>query len=206
MDPLSVVASVATLIEAVAVVSGALKMLRSELADAPRSLCALINEISDLHILLESCESALRHWHKATPGSTFPVSLAKSNQIIESTHESVKELTNIARRCVSASVDEQQHGMSFSSKMRWLREKGDAKKLQQKLGSDKDDLILLLEAHNLLAFRELSAALFVDMTVNTLAGKDMELPIFSSALMKSSSEPRSFMLLLTSVTRRYLSD
>jgi hypothetical protein len=59
MDPLSFAASLITVLGTAVTVAKHLEDLRTTFRDAPDVLSSLVNEISDLHIVLQACDAAV---------------------------------------------------------------------------------------------------------------------------------------------------
>jgi len=145
MDPLSIAASALTVIQVVVVVSKSLEDIRAQLRNASTTLSNLANEIADVRLLLDACESALRKWHQSSSQKSLPLSFTKSVEILDFIHDKVNELDALVKRCYERSGSAQ----TEFSKWRWLRERSNVKKIQESLRDSKRDLMLLLEVHNL---------------------------------------------------------
>src|SRR5579871_3453952 len=101
MDPLSVAASIISVIGAAAAVAEILKKLKSEMKSVPDSLCSLINETSDLQLVLNASEIALREWWKSSDKSYLPESFSSVSDILRKMQDRLKELGRLANRCIN---------------------------------------------------------------------------------------------------------
>jgi len=146
MDPLSVAASIISLIGAAAAVAKILKKLRSEMKSAPDSLCSMINETSDLQLVLDASEIALREWRKSSDKSYLPESFSSVSDILRRMQERLEELSRLANRCINEGKPERR---SMKVNLRWLKERSKAKAILNGLKEAKSDLLVLLETHSL---------------------------------------------------------
>jgi hypothetical protein len=147
MDPLSITASVIAVITAAMSVAKNLEQLRTSLCDASSDLCSVMNDISDLRIVLDACETAFRDF--LNPLNPGPAILPTSNtlRILSRAETQLKEMDRIVCRCVVASSDN--GSASRVALLRWLLDKGKVQMVQMRIRDTKQDLVTLLGAHNL---------------------------------------------------------
>ena len=147
MNPLSVAASIISVIGAAAAVAKILKKkLRSELKSVPDSLSSLINETSDLQLVLDASEIALREWRKSSDKSYLPELFSSVSDILKRMQERLEELSRLANRCINEGKFEQR---SVKVNIRWLKERSRAKSILSGLKEAKSGLLALLEAYSL---------------------------------------------------------
>src|SRR5215469_5056364 len=126
MNPLSVAASIISVIGAAAAVAKILKKLRSELKSVPDSLSSLINETSDLQLVLDASEIALREWRKSSDKSYLPELFSSVSDILKRMQERLEELCRLANRCINEGKFEQRN---VKVNIRWLKERSRAKSI-----------------------------------------------------------------------------
>lgn len=146
MDPLSFTASLIAVVATAGTVAKQLRLLQSSLRDASSLLSALINEISDLRIILEACSSAVTELYRSSNSPNPPTPLADAEKILNRTKTQLEDLEKIVLSCFGGSSDSA--NVSRIVKLRWLREKGKAERLQGKLRDSKQDLLMLLESQS----------------------------------------------------------
>ncbi|KUJ10167.1 ankyrin [Mollisia scopiformis] len=156
MDPLSFTASLIAVVGTAGTVAKELRLLQTSLRDASSLLSALINEISDLRIILEACSSAVTELYRSANSPNPPTPLADAVKILDRTKTQLEELEKVVKHCFGGSLDST--NVSKMVKLRWLREKGKAERLQGKLRDSKQDLMMLLESQSVSAISGLHIA------------------------------------------------
>lgn len=146
MDPLSFTASLIAVIGTAATVAQELNALQVSLRDASGLLSALINEISDLRIILEACSSAVTELYRSANTANPPTPLADAEKILNRTKCHLEDLEKAILSCFKGSSD--LSNISPGVKLRWLREKGKVERLQVKLRDSKQHLLMLLESQS----------------------------------------------------------
>ena len=146
MDPLSFTASLIAVVSAAGTLAQQLKLLHSTLRDASSLLSALINEISDLRIVLEACSSAVTELYRTSNTANLPSPLADATTILHRTKGYLEDLEKVILSCFGGSSDPS--NISRGVRLRWVREKGKAERLQAKLRDSKQDLLMLLESQS----------------------------------------------------------
>lgn len=147
MDPLSFTASLIAVVGAAATAAKQLDNLRTTLRDASSALCSIIDEISDLRVVLGACESAVNELYANSSGHDPPTPLADVAQLFEKTAGFLIELDGIVGSCLKDSRGGE--GRIRVAKFRWLREKSHVKSLQNQLREAKQDILVLMESHSL---------------------------------------------------------
>lgn len=105
----------------------------------------MINEISDLRIVLEACDTAVSELRSgSTPGPSTP--LADTVQILGRIHKYLEELEWIVSSCSSGLADGPIQ-VNKVAKYRWLKEKSKVEEIKHRLRDSKQDLLMLLESH-----------------------------------------------------------
>jgi Fungal N-terminal domain of STAND proteins len=99
MDPLSLTASIVAVVGAASTVAKSLEQLRTAFRDATTTVSALINEVSDLQIVLEACETAAS---KLESISNPPANL---RLILEKTRIVLNELDSVVSCVLSPASD-----------------------------------------------------------------------------------------------------
>lgn len=146
MDPLSLAASIITVVATVATVAKSLDELRETLQHAPDVLSSLINEVSDVRIVLEACDAAVKELHNDNQQKRPPIPLANATQVLHRTEGHLFELDTLVSSCV--------HGPSGgpailkSARLRWMKARNKAERIQQQLRDSKQDLIMLMESQS----------------------------------------------------------
>jgi hypothetical protein len=151
MDPLSVTASVIAILGAAATIAKQLNLLRTTLSHASSSLCSLTNEISDLRVVLGACETAIGELYSNPDLSQrrSRVPLSDLDQILGRIRESLAELGAILTSCMPACSPDTSSKQSIrAAKLKWVREKSNAQRLQNHVRESKQDLLVLLESHS----------------------------------------------------------
>jgi hypothetical protein len=151
MDPLSVTASVIAVLGAAATIAKQLNLLRSTLHHASSTLCSLTNEISDLRVVLGACETAIDELYSNPDYSQrrSRVPLSDLDQILGRIRGSLAELSAILSACLPACSKGTTSGHSIRvAKLKWIREKNNAQRLQNHVHESKQDLLVLLESHS----------------------------------------------------------
>jgi hypothetical protein len=143
MDPLSFTASIITVVAVAATVAEQLNLLQKSLRDASSLLSALINEISDLRIILEACRTAVAELYRTSNTLNPPTPFSDAEQILNRTKCHLEDLEKVVLSCLGSSSDPS--NISRGVKLRWLREKGKTEWLQSKLRDSKQNLMMLLE-------------------------------------------------------------
>jgi len=146
MDPLSFTASLIAVVTIAGTVATQLNLLQSSLRDASSLLSALVNEISDLRIILEACSSAVSELYRSSNTPNPPTPLADAEKILNRTKCHLEDLEKVVLSCFGGSSDPS--NISRGVKLRWLRERGKAERLQGKLRDSKQDLLMLLESQS----------------------------------------------------------
>jgi hypothetical protein len=146
MDPLSFTASLIAVIGTAATVAKELNALQVSLPDASGLLSALINEISDLRIILEACSSAVTELYRTSNTANPSTPLADAEKILNRTKCHLEDLEKAILSCFKGSSD--LSNISRGVKLRWLREKGKVERLQGKLRDSKQHLLMLLESQS----------------------------------------------------------
>jgi hypothetical protein len=146
MDPLSFTASLIAVIGTAATVAQELNALQASLRDASGLLSALINEISDLRIILKACSSAVTELYRSANTANPPTPLADAEKILNRTKCHLEDLEKTILSCFKGSSD--LSNISRGVKLRWLREKGKVERLQGKLRDSKQHLLMLLESQS----------------------------------------------------------
>lgn len=142
MDPISFAASLITVVATVGTVAKHLEELRSALQHAPDVLSSLVNEVADLRVVLDACEDAGNDSCLGS-GMTGPPDAAR---FLEQTREYLQELDGIVRGCLNGKSSA--HGVLRSTRLRWVKARGRAEKVQQKLRESKLDLVMLMESQS----------------------------------------------------------
>ena len=146
MDPLSITASIITVLGAAATIAKQLDLLRKTIQTASTTLCALSNEISDLKVVLDACDSAIAEVHSNLALGRPRIPLADVAQVIDRIKGSLSELEDIVLSCLSSAKG---NGSSrHLSKLKWTREKSKAQRLQSQIREGKKDILVLLESHS----------------------------------------------------------
>jgi septation ring formation regulator EzrA len=146
MDPISFAASIITVIATVATVAKSLDELRDALQHAPDVLSSLVNEVSDLRIVLEACDSAVQELYKDSHQQSPPTPLADATQVLSRTQIQLKELDSLIKSCL--------HGQSTgpailtSARLRWIKARNKAERIQQQLRDSKQHLFMLMESQS----------------------------------------------------------
>jgi hypothetical protein len=110
---------------------------------------ALVNETSDLRVVLSATEVVLQKW-RAVPGQDVLLeSYTKAAQVFAKLRHDISALQQILDRCLAECDPESGKFLSHLARLRWLKEKKRAKPLHRNLQEAKKDLLILLEAHNL---------------------------------------------------------
>jgi hypothetical protein len=151
MDPLSVTASVIAILGAAATVAKQLDLLRSTLRHASSTLYSLTNEISDLRVVVGACETAIGELYSNPDLShrRSRIPLCDLDQILGRIRGSLAELDAILSSCLPAcSPDPSRGNRIHVAKLKWIREKSNAQRLQNHVRESKQDLLVLLESHS----------------------------------------------------------
>ena len=146
MDPLSLTASLIAVVGAAATIAKQLEVLRSTIQNASTTLCSLTNEISDLRVVLGACETAIGERYTNPHLPNPPIPLSDLGQIVESLKSSLADLDGVLSSCLIHSADGK-HGIRVA-KLKWIREKSNAQRLQNHVRQSKLDLLALLESHS----------------------------------------------------------
>jgi ABC-type transporter Mla subunit MlaD len=149
MDPLSFSASLITVIGAAAALTKGLNKLQRELRDTSGTLTSLVNETTDLRLLLDATDSALREWRTVSGQTLLPPSFNKVDDVLNGLTKNLNALSDIVRRCLAERDPESGKFLSNVARVKWLKDKKKAKPFQKALQESKKDLLVLLEAHNL---------------------------------------------------------
>jgi hypothetical protein len=149
MDPLSFTASLIAVVGAVATVAQQLEELRTALRTASNTICLVTNELSDLRIVLGACESAVKELYTNSTEHHPPTTLSDAASLFDKAKKLLKDLENAVRSCLKASDNEEGKIKPRVLKIRWLREKGKIKALQEQLRETKQDILVLMESHSL---------------------------------------------------------
>jgi len=146
MDPLSFAASIITVVATVAAVAKNLEELRDALQHAPDVLSSLVNEVSDLRIVLEACDSAVQELYSDSHQQDPPTPLADATQVLSRTEDYLKELDSLIRYC----LHDPTNGPSIfkSARLRWIKVRNKAERVQQQLRDSKQDLVMLMESQS----------------------------------------------------------
>jgi hypothetical protein len=99
MDPLSFTASVITVIATVVTVAKSLDELRNTLQHAPDVLSSLVNEVSDLRIVLEACDSAVQELYKDSQEHDPPTPLSDAARSYSGPAERARQLDPLMPQC-----------------------------------------------------------------------------------------------------------
>ena len=151
MDPLSITASVIAILGAAATIAEQLNLLRSTLRHASSTLCSLSNEISDLRVVLGACETAVGELYSNPDFShrRLRIPFSDLNQILGRIKGSLAGLDTILSSCMPAcSPDTSSRHNIRVAKLKWIREKSNAQRLQNHVRESKQDLLVLLESHS----------------------------------------------------------
>lgn len=151
MDPLSITASIIAILGAAATIAKELDLLRSTLRHASSTLCSLTNEISDLRVVLSACETAIGELYSDPDLSQrrSRIPLSDLDQILGRIRGSLAELGAILSSCLPAcSPDTSSRHSIHVAKLKWVREKSNAQRLQNHVRASKQDLLVLLESHS----------------------------------------------------------
>jgi septation ring formation regulator EzrA len=146
MDPLSFTASVITVIATVVTVAKSLDELRDTLQHAPDVLSSLVNEVSDLRIVLEACDSAVQELYKDSQEHDPPTPLSDAARILSRTQGQLKELDSLIHSCLNASSTGS--AILTSVRLRWMKARSKAERIQQQLRVSKQHLLMLIEAQS----------------------------------------------------------
>jgi hypothetical protein len=100
MDPVSLTASIITIIATAAQVAKQLDELRNGLQHAPDVLSSLINEVFDLRIVLEACDAAVKELYKIPTAEDPTTLLADAAQILDRTRGYLEQLDKVISSCL----------------------------------------------------------------------------------------------------------
>ena len=150
MDPLSLVASIITVIGAGGQVTKTIQKLAS-LKDAPNIIFALNNEISDLRLAVVAVQDVLRKQqssHIPSPGNrsgevNIDASIASS---LVQANKKVQELEILHNRLKK--IIPNSSGLSFKKRATWLREQSNLKHLREDLRSARLKIAATLSIFN----------------------------------------------------------
>jgi hypothetical protein len=146
MDPVSLTASIITIIATAAQVAKHLDELRNGLQHGPDALSSLINEVSDLRIVLEACDAAVKELYKIPTAEDPTTLLADAAQILDRTRGYLEQLDKLISSCLGDHHDTT--SVSKTARFRWLRVRGKVEKIQQKVRDTKQDLMVLMESQS----------------------------------------------------------
>jgi hypothetical protein len=147
MDPLSVSASLIAVIGAATSAVKGLDQLRRSLRDASTDICSLINEVSDLQVVLAAIEAAFTGWQNTHGSPSLETPLSNGFHILDRAKDQLQLLNNV----VSSFVEDSERVIkpSRTAQFRWVREKRKIKRIQHNIYEAKNELAVLLGAHNL---------------------------------------------------------
>ncbi|KAF2232683.1 ankyrin [Viridothelium virens] len=146
MDPLSLTASIIAVGGAAATVAKQLNHLRTTLRDVPDDLCSVVNEISDLQLVLETCKSVVES--SVGSGVDLSAATAKINILLGKSEQHLQELGQLVSSCLSPSSSGGGIQRVRIAKLRWLKASNHINKLRTQLRASKQDIQMLLEANN----------------------------------------------------------
>ncbi|KAL9071606.1 MAG: hypothetical protein Q9157_005414 [Trypethelium eluteriae] len=157
MDPLSLTASIIAVVGAATTVAKQLDHLRATLRDTPDDLCSVVNEISDLQLVLETCKAVTEHLatsdiDRSAPTAEINVFLCKSEQYLQ-------ELGQLVSSCLSPSSSGGGIQRVRIARFRWSKASSQVNKLRTKLRDSRQDIHTLWEANNCLAISEMRLCL-----------------------------------------------
>jgi hypothetical protein len=144
MDPLSLTASLIAIIGAATTVAKSLEDLRTTLRDASNDLFSLINEISDLRIVLDAIAVVLKEWQDGQ--NPWPSTDMGLSHILASADRKLLELNNLVLSCL---VNPNSTSLIQPARLKWLRERKRIKECRKGIRDRKQDLTTLLGAYNL---------------------------------------------------------
>lgn len=147
MDPISFAASLLTLVAAVGTTAKHLNDLREALQHAPDVLSSLVNEVSDLRIVLEACDTAVKELYNGASQSQPVTPLADADKVLNRTKEHLEELDKLISSCLPGALGSAS-GVFASSRLRWIKVRSKVEKIQQKLRDSKQDLVMLMESQS----------------------------------------------------------
>ena len=146
MDPLSFAASIITVVATVATVARSLDELRDNLQYGPDVLSSLVNEVSDLRIVLEACDSAVQKLYSDSQQKSPLTPLADAAQVLNRTEIHLKELGSLVTWCLHGAPES--HGIFKSARLRWIKARNKAEMIQQQLRDSKQHLVMLMESQS----------------------------------------------------------
>lgn len=146
MDPLSVAASIVAVVGAAATVARELEKLRRTLKDASNTLCSLVNEVSDLQLVISACESAVEDLAQYNGDCSAPLSTATS--VLERAKRDLFELGSLVSSCLKPSSSGAGVQQVRVARVRWLKASAAAEKLQTRLRDSKQEILMLLGANS----------------------------------------------------------
>ncbi|KAF2682611.1 hypothetical protein K458DRAFT_390536 [Lentithecium fluviatile CBS 122367] len=149
MDPLSIAASVITVVAAAGTVAKHLEELRNTLQHAPDVLNSLVNEVLDLRMVLEACDSAVHELHRDTHQAINGTPLADAVQILHRIKRYLGELDSLISACLDDSANAS--GIFKTARLRWVKVRNKAEKIQQQLRDSKQDFLMLIESQSVSA-------------------------------------------------------
>lgn len=137
MDPLSFTASLLAVIGSAVTVAKNIDQLRRSLRDASEEFCQLLNELSDLQVVLRAINLECTD-HYTVPSEWHGMFIRSKNKLIE--------LDALIQRCLRGNCDEGRRAKVL--KLRWLKEKEKIMRIRDDLRETRQNLAIALEASN----------------------------------------------------------
>ncbi|KAF7510833.1 hypothetical protein GJ744_005933 [Endocarpon pusillum] len=146
MDPLSITASILTILGAAGQVKKGLERLQS-LKSAPQELCALTNEIADLQVVLNNFSECLSQLQ--TQKSLEEDWVSSVQRPLGRAQNLIKELNVLIETKLTATKCPNEKGMPQVVRLSWTKEKKNLARFQKQLRETRVNLILALMTTNI---------------------------------------------------------
>ncbi|KAF2194259.1 hypothetical protein K469DRAFT_689282 [Zopfia rhizophila CBS 207.26] len=144
--PLSFTASLITVVAAAGSVAKHLELLRNGLGNAPDMLGSLIDEVSDLRIVLEACNSAVTELYSNVDSPNPPIPLADASQALDRTKCHLDHLYDLVSSCFDSDLDVSKTRPVVM--FRWMKIRSKTEVIQQLLQDSKQGLLMLMESQS----------------------------------------------------------